>query len=170
MSAHRLRFELNGRSVDITVPAERLVIELIRDDLGLSGTKEGCSVGVCGLCSVIVDGKLLSACLLPALFVDGAAVTTIEGISQGDTLTPLQNAFIRHGGLQCGICTPGQIVAATALLAEHPAPDEDQIREWMLGNLCRCTGYYSILRSIREAAEAGRESIHESGDIAHVSP
>jgi aerobic-type carbon monoxide dehydrogenase small subunit (CoxS/CutS family) len=169
MSAHRLRFQLNGRSVDFTVPAERLLIELIRDDLGLSGTKEGCSVGVCGLCSVIVDGKLLSACLLPALFVDGAAVITIEGISDGGTLTPLQKAFIRHGGFQCGICTPGQIVAATALLAEHPEPAEDQVREWMLGNLCRCTGYYSILRSIREAAETGRESIHQAGDVAPVS-
>ena len=125
---------------------------MLRDDLGFTGTKEGCSIGVCGACSVLVDGDLLSACLLPAVFADGRAVTTVEGLANGDTLSPLQDAFIRDGGFQCGICTPGQLIAATALLAEHPRPTDDQIREWMTGNLCRCTGYHGITRAIRAAA------------------
>jgi carbon-monoxide dehydrogenase small subunit len=137
---------------EIDVPAERLLIELLRDDLGLTGTKEGCGIGVCGACSVLVDGKLLSSCLVPAVHVDGASVTTIEGIAKGDALTPLQDAFIRDGGFQCGICTPGQIVAATALLAERPQPARDEIRRFMKGNLCRCTGYEGIVTAIEDAA------------------
>ena len=155
MSQHRLRFQLNGAAQDVVVPAERLLIDLLRYDLGLTGTKEGCSVGVCGACSVLVDGQLLSACLLPAVFVDGTDVQTIEGLAREDgSLAPLQEAFIRHGGFQCGICTPGQIVAATALLAEQPRPTAEQVREWMMGNLCRCTGYYRIVESILAAADA----------------
>ncbi len=135
------------------MPAERLLIELLRDDLGVTGTKEGCGVGVCGACSVLVNGALLSACLLPALFVDGARVTTVEGLATGDALAPLQEAFIKQGGFQCGICTPGQLVAATALLGERPRPTVDEIREFMKGNLCRCTGYEGIVNAIRAAAE-----------------
>ena len=131
--------------------ADRRLIDVLRDDLGLTGTKEGCSVGVCGACSVLVDGELVSACLVPAVFVEGKAVTTVEGLASADTLSPLQEAFIREGGFQCGICTPGQLVAATALLTEHRRPTEDQIREWMLGNLCRCTGYHGITRAIKAA-------------------
>lgn len=131
---------------------------MLRDDLGLTGTKEGCSIGVCGACSVLVDGELLSGCLLPALFVDGRAVTTVEGLANGDTLSPLQEAFIRDGGFQCGICTPGQLIAATALLSEQPRPDHDAIRTWMMGNLCRCTGYYGIERAIQKASGAGGQS------------
>jgi carbon-monoxide dehydrogenase small subunit len=154
MSVHRLRFELNGDWREVEVPAHRLLIDLLRDDLGLTGTKEGCSVGVCGACSVLVNGELLSACLLPALFVDGATVRTVEGLApNGQSLTPLQDAFIRHGGFQCGICTPGQLIAATALLAQHPRPTADEVRRWMMGNLCRCTGYYKIVDSILAAAE-----------------
>jgi aerobic carbon-monoxide dehydrogenase small subunit len=153
-STHPLRFELNGTARSLTVPAHRRLIDLLREDLGLTGTKEGCSVGVCGACSVLVDGQVMSACLLPAVFVDGARVTTIEGLAPDDEhLTPLQDAFIRHGGFQCGICTPGQIVAATALLNENPHPDADQVRTWMMGNLCRCTGYYKIVESVLAAAE-----------------
>lgn len=156
MSIHRIRFELNRGSRELEVPADRLLIDLLRDDLGLTGTKEGCGVGVCGACSVLVDGVLLSACLLPAVLVDGRAVTTVEGLArEGGALTPLQDAFIRHGGFQCGICTPGQIVAATALLAERPRPTDEEIRDFMLGNLCRCTGYYGIVRAIRAAAATG---------------
>ena len=139
---------------DIDVPAERLLIDLLRDDLGLTGTKLGCGVGVCGACTVLVDGAPLSACLLPALYVDGAGVTTIEGIARGPDLTALQEAFITHGGFQCGICTPGQIVAATALLAEHPQPTRAEIREHMKGNLCRCTGYEGIVNAIDAAARS----------------
>lgn len=129
--------------------ADRRLIDLLRDDLGYTGTKEGCSIGVCGACSVLVDGELLSACLMPALFVDGRAVTTVEGLANGDELSPLQNAFIREGGFQCGICTPGQLIAATALLAQHRHPSDDEIREGMMGNLCRCTGYHGITRAIK---------------------
>ena len=136
------------------MPADRLLLDVLRDDLGLTGTKEGCGVGACGACSVVVDGQLLSACLLPALFVDGSSVRTIEGLAQGEELTRLQEAFIRHGGFQCGICTPGQIVAAATLLAERPNPTVDEIREWMKGNLCRCTGYYGIMQAILAASAA----------------
>ena len=152
MSTHRIRFTLNGEPRDAEVRADRLLIGLLRDDLGLTGTKEGCGIGVCGACSVLVDGALLSACLLPAVFVDGAEVTTVEGLARGGELTALQEEFIKQGGFQCGICTPGQIVAATALLAEHARPTDDEITEWMLGNLCRCTGYYGIARAIRAAS------------------
>jgi carbon-monoxide dehydrogenase small subunit len=157
---HVLHFELNGGPREIAVHANRRLIDLLRDDLGLTGTKEGCSVGVCGACSVLVDGQVMSACLMPAVFIDGARVTTIEGLAPDpDHLTPLQDAFIRHGGFQCGICTPGQIIAATALLQEIPRPTTEQIKEWMMGNLCRCTGYYKIIESIQAAAESSATAI-----------
>ncbi len=154
-SEHRVRFELNGKPRELMVRANTRLIDLLRDDLGLTGTKEGCSVGVCGACSVLLDGQLTSGCLLPAAFADGASVITIEGLApDADHLTALQDAFIRHGGFQCGICTPGQIVAATALLQENPRPTPDQIKTWMMGNLCRCTGYYKIVESILAAVDA----------------
>jgi carbon-monoxide dehydrogenase small subunit len=157
---HVVRFALNGDAREVSVHANRRLIDLLRDDLGLTGTKEGCSVGVCGACSVLVNGQVLSACLLPAVCVDGASVITIEGLAPDDEhLTPLQDAFIRYGGFQCGICTPGQIIAATALLNENPHPTTEQIKHWMMGNLCRCTGYYKIVESILAAAEAGPEPV-----------
>jgi carbon-monoxide dehydrogenase small subunit len=157
VSEHSLRLTVNGQSHQVTVPANRLLVHLLRDDLGLTGTKEGCSVGVCGACSVLVDGVLVSACLLPAILADGTAITTVEGLAPDDEhLSPLQDAFIRHGGFQCGICTPGQLIAATALLAELPHPTSEQIKAWMMGNLCRCTGYYQIVDSILAAADAPR--------------
>jgi len=152
LSTHRLRFTLNGSPRSLEVRADRRLIDVLRDDLGSTGTKEGCSIGVCGACSVLVDGELLSACLLPAVFADGSVVVTVEGLAQGDELSPLQAAFIREGGFQCGICTPGQLIAATALLAEHRRPSDAEIREWMMGNLCRCTGYHGITRAIKAAA------------------
>ena len=131
-----------------------MLIDLLRDDFGLTGTKEGCAIGVCGACSVLVDGAVISACLYPAVFADGASITTIEGLAHADgTLDRLQEAFIRGGGFQCGICTSGQIVSATALLAEQPHPSAEEVREWMMGNLCRCTGYYQIVESVLAAAE-----------------
>jgi len=155
-----LRFELNGTPREMSVPTHLRLIDLLRDELGLTGTKEGCSVGVCGACSVLVDGQLLSACLLPAAFVDGTSVTTIEGLAPDENhLTPLQDAFIRYGGFQCGICTPGQIIAATALLEAYPRPTAEQVRRWMMGNLCRCTGYYKIVESILAAAEVQTASV-----------
>ena len=155
MSEHTLQVTVNGQPRELTVPANRLLLHVLREDLGLTGTKEGCSVGVCGACSVLVDGQLVSSCLLPAVMADGAQVTTVEGLAPDDEhLSPLQESFIRHGGFQCGICTPGQLIAATALLAEKPKPTEAEVRSWMMGNLCRCTGYYQIVESILAAAEA----------------
>lgn len=146
-----IRFRVNGAPREARAGAERRLIDVLRDDFGLTGTKEGCSVGVCGACSVLVNGEVLSACLLPAVFADGAEITTIEGLAR-DGLTPLQDAFITEGGFQCGICTPGQIISATALLARTPRPTDADIREWMMGNLCRCTGYHGIVRAIRKAS------------------
>jgi len=155
MGVHRLRFTLNGADAEVAVPADRRLVDLLREDLSLTGTKEGCGVGVCGACSVLVDGQLMSACLLPAVFADGSSVQTIEGLtSDGGSLTPLQEAFIRHGGFQCGVCTPGQLVAATALLSEEPRPAAERVREWMAGNLCRCTGYQKIVESVLAAVDA----------------
>jgi carbon-monoxide dehydrogenase small subunit len=155
-----VRCTVNGTARELRIPVHLRLIDLLRDELGLTGTKEGCSVGVCGACSVLVDGTLLSACLMPAVFVDGLHVTTIEGVAPDDQhLTAVQDAFIRHGGFQCGICTPGQIIAATALLAEHPRPSVEQIKDWMTGNLCRCTGYYRIVESIQAAANSEQSSV-----------
>ena len=155
MSQHTLNLTINGQPRTVTVAANRLLIHVLREDLNLTGTKEGCSVGVCGACSVLVDGELMSACLLPAAMVDGASITTVEGLAPDEEhLSPLQESFIRHGGFQCGICTPGQLIAATALLAEHPRPSAEQVKRWMMGNLCRCTGYYQIVDSILAAANA----------------
>lgn len=148
MSEHRIRFTLNGAPVDATVPAERLLVDLLRDDLGATGTKDGCSVGVCGLCTVQVDGAPMSACLLLATQVDGTAIRTVEGLA-----SPLQDAFIDEGGLQCGICTSGQLMAADALLRARPEATAAEINDWQMGNLCRCTGYYGIARAIAKARD-----------------
>lgn len=147
----QIAFTVNGVPCRVTVPADRMLVDVLRDDLGLTGTKEACGIGVCGVCTVFLDDEMVSSCLVFAVQADGRTVTTIEGLGDPDNLSPLQSAFIAHGGFQCGICTPGQIVAATALLREHPAPSDEQIQEWMTGNLCRCTGYYQILRAIRAA-------------------
>ena len=145
---------VNGQRRELRLPANRLLVDVLRYDLGLTGTKESCSIGVCGACTILVDGEMLSACLTLAVQYDGAEITTIEGLAKEDQLDPLQEAFVERGGFQCGICTPGQIIAAHALLAEQPAPSLDEIKEWMAGNLCRCTGYYKIFESIQAAAEA----------------
>src|SRR5207253_10145674 len=149
MSEHRIRFTLNGETVDVRVPAERLLVDLLRDDLGKTGTKDGCSVGVCGLCTVQVDGAPMSACLLLATQIDGAAIRTVEGLA-----SPLQEAFISEGGFQCGICTSGQLMAADALLSANPDATEAETTDHMMGNLCRCTGYYGIARAILKARSA----------------
>lgn len=152
-----ITFTLNGQARDVITPPARPVLDVLREGLGLTGTKEGCSVGVCGACSVLVDGRLMSSCLVPVGMVAGRDVTTVEGLATADgELSAVQRAFLQSGGIQCGICTPGQVVAATALLAECPDPTPDQVREWMTGNLCRCTGYYSIVSAVLAAAAAGR--------------
>ena len=155
MTSRTLRLTVNGSRYEVSAPTRRTLVDLIRYDLGLTGTKEACSVGVCGACSVLVDGRLVASCIMLASQADGAQITTIEGIqpASGDgALHPLQRSFIEHGGFQCGICTPGQIIAARALLDEQPSPTEEQIKDWMMGNLCRCTGYYQIVEAIQAVA------------------
>jgi aerobic carbon-monoxide dehydrogenase small subunit len=149
---HTIRMRVNGRDYTANVPSQRLLIDCLRYDLGLTGTKEGCSVGVCGACTVLMDGQLISSCLTLAVSADGKEIITVEGLAQEGKLHPVQQAFIDYGGFQCGICTPGMVVAAKALLDENPHPTDDDIKDWMMGNLCRCTGYYKIIESIRGAA------------------
>ena len=148
-----IQLQVNGESVSREIADNRLLIDFLRYDLDLTGTKEGCSVGVCGACTVLVDGQPVSACLTLAVSVDGCAVTSIEGLADGDQLHPLQRAFIEYGGFQCGICTSGQIMSAKALLDTNPHPSREEIQSWMMGNLCRCTGYYKIIESIQAVAE-----------------
>ena len=147
----KVRMRLNGKKVEVEIPTNRLLIDCLRYDLGLTGTKDGCSVGVCGACTVLMDGEMISSCLALAVFADGHEITTVEGLAKNGELHPVQKSFIQNGGFQCGICTPGQVVAAKALLDEIPKPSEEQIKEWMMGNLCRCTGYYKIIESIQKA-------------------
>ena len=149
----KVRLKINGADHEVDIPARRLLVDCIRYDIGLTGTKESCSVGVCGACAVLVDGEMYASCITLAAAVDGAEIITIEGIAENGNLHPVQQAFIDHGGFQCGICTPGQVIAAKSLLEENPTPTEDEIKEYMMGNLCRCTGYYGILNSIAAAAE-----------------
>jgi carbon-monoxide dehydrogenase small subunit len=149
---HTIRMRVNGKDYTVDVPSQRLLIDCLRYDLGLTGTKEGCSVGVCGACTVLVDGQVISSCLTLAVLADGKEVITVEGLAHEGKLHPVQQSFIDYGGFQCGICTPGMVVAAKALLDENPDPTDDDIKDWMMGNLCRCTGYYKIIESIRGAA------------------
>ncbi|MGA3038951.1 MAG: (2Fe-2S)-binding protein [Vulcanimicrobiaceae bacterium] len=153
MSQHSITFTLNGKIQTVVVEANRRLIDVLRDDCKLTGTKEGCGIGVCGTCSVIIDDKLMSACLVLTPTVDGSMIRTVEGLSEPGELTNLQRAFVKHGGFQCGICTSGQIVAAEALLEANPHPSEDDVRAWMMGNLCRCTGYYQIVEAVVAAAK-----------------
>ncbi|HLI29291.1 MAG TPA: (2Fe-2S)-binding protein [Chloroflexota bacterium] len=148
-----IEFTVNGDVYRLDLEPNRRLIDVLRDDLGLTGTKEGCSIGVCGACTVTVNGEMVSSCLMLAVAAHGADIVTIEGLAQGDRLHPLQEAFIEYGGFQCGICTPGQIMAAKALLDHHPQPTREEVVEWMTGNLCRCTGYYKIIDSIMAVVE-----------------
>ena len=143
-----ITFTVNGEEHEVEIESNRLLLQVLRDTLGLTGTKEGCSIGVCGACSVIVDGRVVSSCLTLAASCAGKDIQTIEGLAKNGKLHPLQQAFIEYGGFQCGICTPGQIMAAKSLLDENPTPTEDEVKEWMSGNLCRCTGYYKILEAV----------------------
>jgi len=149
---HQISLTVNGQTRQVSVPARRTLVDLLRYDIGLTGTKEACSVGVCGACTVMLDGRIVASCITLAVQADGANITTIEGIGTPEHLSPVQQSFIDCGGFQCGICTPGQIVAATALLNENARPTEDEIKEWLMGNLCRCTGYYQIIESVQKAS------------------
>ena len=147
-----LSLRINGTPWQGEVPANRLLVDFLRYDVGLTGTKEGCGVGVCGACTVRLGDRLVSSCLTLAAMADGTELTTVEGLAGREELKPIQRAFIEHGGFQCGICTPGQLMAAQALLEHDQNPSEDAIKAWMMSNLCRCTGYYGIVRSVKAAA------------------
>jgi carbon-monoxide dehydrogenase small subunit len=147
-----LRAHINGEEIEFLCEPRQSLLEVLREELGLTGTKEGCNNGNCGACSVILDGVLVNSCLVLAVEVEGRSVTTIEGIAPPGGLHPLQQKFIEHAALQCGICTPGFIVAAKALLDQNPNPTAHEVRHWLAGNLCRCTGYDKIVRAVLDAA------------------
>lgn len=153
---HSLAFVLNGSPIVCAVAPSDLLLETLRDELGLTGTKEGCGRGECGACTVLLDGRPVNSCLLPALEVEGREVTTIEGLARGHELSDVQQAFVERGGIQCGFCSPGMILSVQALLARSADPKEDEIRAALVGNLCRCTGYVQIVESVKAAAERRR--------------
>ena len=144
---------INGEETEFLCEPRQSLLEVLRDELKLTGTKEGCNNGNCGACSVLLNGKLVDSCLVLGPEVQGASVTTIEGIAESGVLHPLQRTFLEGAALQCGICTPGFIVAAKALLDQNPDPTEGQVRHWLAGNLCRCTGYDKIVRAVLDAAK-----------------
>ena len=144
---------INGESMEFLASQRDSLLEALRDRIGLTGTKEGCNDGNCGACSVIMDGRLVNSCLVMAAEMEGAEITTVEGLAQGDELIPLQRWFLEDAALQCGICTPGFLISAKALLDENPDPTEHEVRYWLAGNLCRCTGYDKIIKAVLHTAE-----------------
>ncbi len=149
----QVKTTINGEPIDFLCEPRQSLLEVLRDVLNLTGSKEGCNNGNCGACSVILDGRLVNSCLVLGVEMAGRSVTTIEGLATPEGLSPVQQAFLEEAALQCGICTPGFIVSATALLDENPRPTEHQVRYWLAGNLCRCTGYDKIVRAVLRAAE-----------------
>jgi aerobic carbon-monoxide dehydrogenase small subunit len=147
---------INGEPVEFLCEPQETLLEALRNGVGLTGTKEGCATGDCGACSILFDGRLVPSCLVLAAEANGRSITTIEGLAAGSALHPLQQKFLEHAALQCGICTPGFLMAAKALLDKVPNPTEQQVRFWLAGNLCRCTGYDKIVRAVMNAAEEMR--------------
>jgi carbon-monoxide dehydrogenase small subunit len=152
MSRIHVTTKINGDATEFLCEAEATLLDVLRDELGLTGTKEGCGTGDCGACSVTVDGRLVCSCLMLGAEAEGREITTIEGMAAGDQLHPLQKKFIEMAALQCGICTPGILVAAKSLLERNPDPSEEEVRYWLAGNLCRCTGYDKIIRAVLDTA------------------
>jgi carbon-monoxide dehydrogenase small subunit len=152
MARHHVTTTVNGEPVEFLCDTEQTLLDTLRDELNLTGAKEGCSSGDCGACSVTVDGRLVCACLVLGVEAEGAKIETIEGMADGDKLHPLQRIFLEEAALQCGFCTPGILVAAKNLLERNPDPSETEIRYWLAGNLCRCTGYDKVVRAVQDAA------------------
>ena len=157
MSLVHVTTKVNGDEAEFLCEPRETLLDVLRDRLGLTGSKEGCGTGDCGACSVTIDGRLVSACLVLGVEAEGKEIGTIEGMAEGEELHPLQRKFIEHAALQCGFCTPGILVAAKALLEKDPDPSEEEIRYWLAGNLCRCTGYDKIIRAVQDAAQEMRE-------------
>ena len=158
MSNIHVSAEVNGDKVEFLCDPRETLLDVLRDRLNLTGTKEGCGTGDCGACTVTIDNRLVCSCLMLGAEANGKSIETIEGMAQGNELHPLQKKFVEHAALQCGICTPGILVAAKNLLEKNPNPNEEQVRYWLAGNLCRCTGYDKIIRAVLDAAEEMREA------------
>ncbi len=156
MKSIHVATKINGDAVEFVCAPDETLLDVLRNRLGLTGAKEGCGTGDCGACTVTLNGRMVCSCLVLGAEVDGAEITTIEGMSHGDRLHPLQQAFIDHAALQCGICTPGILVAAKALLDRNPDPTDTEVRYWLAGNLCRCTGYDKIIAAVQDAAQKMR--------------
>jgi carbon-monoxide dehydrogenase small subunit len=152
-----IRTTINGRAHDLEIAPNQTLLDLLRDTLGLTGTKRGCEIGECGACTVLLDGVAVNSCLVLAPQAEGRQITTVEGLGEGETLTPLQEAFLDHDAVHCGFCTPGMLMSAKELLAHHPSPSEGEIRTAISGNLCRCTGYVQIVEAIDDAAQRMRK-------------
>ena len=156
MSKHRVTAMVNGDAVEFLCETGETLLEALRDELQLTGTKEGCGTGDCGACNVMLDGRLVCSCLVLGVEAQGKAIETVEGMAKGDQLHPLQRKFLEHAALQCGICTPGMLISARALLERNPDPTEEEVRYWLAGNLCRCTGYHKIVEAVLDAAREMR--------------
>ena len=157
MAKHHVSAIVNNDPVEFLCETDQTLLDCLRDELNLTGAKEGCSSGDCGACSVMIDGRLVCSCLVLGVEANGMKIETIEGMAQGEKLHPLQQKFLEHAALQCGICTPGVLIAAKALLAKNPNPTETETRYWLAGNLCRCTGYDKIIRAVMDAASDMRK-------------
>jgi glyceraldehyde dehydrogenase small subunit len=153
MEKRRLSMTVNGQFYEVYINPKRLLVEVLRDELGLTGTKRGCDTASCGACTVLIDGLAVKSCSVLAVQAEDAEITTVEGLAAGDQLTPLQRSFLDHGAYQCGFCTPGMLMSAAALLQEKPNPTRREIQEGIHGNICRCTGYNSIIRAIAAVAQ-----------------
>jgi len=156
VAMHAVTVNVNGVTERLQVPSNLTLLQMLRDELALTGTKNGCSAGECGACTVMMNGEPVNSCLVLAVEADGANIVTVEGLSREGQLDPLQEAFVEEGGVQCGFCTPGVLISARALLNRKPNPSEEDIREALVGNLCRCTGYVRIVRAVQKAARASR--------------
>lgn len=157
MNKQRLCLTVNGEEHELYIEPKKLLVEVLRDELGFTGTKRGCNTGACCTCTVLIEGAAVKSCSVLALQADGMEVSTVEGLADGEKLSPLQRAFLDHGAYQCGFCTPGMLLSATALLSENPNPTREEIREGIHGNICRCTGYNSIIRAVTAVAEGKYE-------------
>jgi len=156
MAREHVVMTVNGHEEDFLCETDQTLLSVLRDELNMTGTKEGCGTGDCGACSVTIDGRLVCSCLMLGVEANGKSVETIEGMAHGETLHPLQTKFLEHAALQCGVCTPGFLIAARALLERNPDPSETEVRYWLAGNLCRCTGYQKIVEAVLDAAQEMR--------------
>jgi carbon-monoxide dehydrogenase small subunit len=168
MPVHQIKLNVNGRPVEGQVEAAKLLLDFVRDDLGLTGTKEGCGTGDCGACTVHVNGKAVHSCLTLAVEAEGADVTTIEGIARDGVLAPIQAAIVEYGGTQCGFCIPGIVMMASQFLRDHPKPTEDELRMGIAGNLCRCTGYDKIVKALHAVIEGKELALTKPGALTNI--